>query len=224
MSRTSTTRSSGRSSGASSGTRTRLIAAAVGLAVVGFVVVVAVTSANEQLGVASIDDIAGPVSVTGADLPQLPQEGSDPLNGQGVASPVATALDLDGAEVTIGAPGQAQVLVFLAHWCPVCQQEVPVLVDLIDAGGVPADVELVAVLTGLDPSRPNWPPDVWLEREGFRGTIARDAQGDRLMRAFGLRAYPAWVVIDAEGRIVTRRTGLLPLVGIAQLFDEASRG
>jgi len=204
--------------------RTRPIAVLVGLAVLGFVVLVAVTSANEQLGVPSIDDIAGPVTVEGDDLILLPQEGADPLTGQGVASPVATALDLDGNEVVIGAPGQPQVLVFLAHWCPVCQQEVPVLVDLIRAGGVPDDVELVAVLTGLDPSRPNWPPDAWLAREGFVGTIARDAQGDRLMRAFGLRAYPAWAVIDGEGRIVTRRTGLLPLVGIAQLFDEASRG
>jgi len=204
--------------------RTRLIALLVGVAVLGFVVVVAVTSANEQLGVPSLDDIAGPVTVAGEDLIPLPQEGADPLTGQGVVSPIATALDLDGNEVVIGAPGQAQVLVFLAHWCPVCQQEVPVLVELIRAGGVPDDVELVAVLTGLDPSRPNWPPDVWLDREGFVGTIARDAQGDRLMRAFGLRAYPAWAVIDSEGRIVTRRTGLLPLVGIAQLFDEASRG
>jgi thiol-disulfide isomerase/thioredoxin len=208
----------------SSPTRTRLIAALVGVAVLGFVVVVAVTSANEQLGVPSLEDIAGPVTVEGEDLVLLPQEGSDPLAGQGVASPVATALDLDGGEVVIGAPGQAQVLVFLAHWCPVCQQEVPVLVDLIRAGGVPDDVELVAVLTGLDPSRPNWPPDAWLAQEGYVGTIARDAQGDRLMRAFGLRAYPAWAVIDSEGRIVSRRTGLLPLVGIAQLFDEASRG
>jgi thiol-disulfide isomerase/thioredoxin len=204
--------------------RTRLIAVLVGLAVVGFVVVVAVTSANEQLGVPSLADIAGPVTVAGDDLIPLPQEGADPLTGRGVASPIATALDLDGGEVVIGAPGQAQVLVFLAHWCPVCQQEVPVLVELIRAGGVPDDVELVAVLTGLDPSRPNWPPDAWLAREGFVGTIARDAQGDRLMRAFGLRAYPAWAVIDSEGRIVSRRTGLLPLVGIAQLFDEASRG
>lgn len=204
--------------------RTRLIAALVGVAVLGFVVVVAVTSSNEQLGVPELGDIAGPVSVEGADLPPLPQEGSDPLTGQGVASPVVTALDLDGQEVTIGAPGQAQVLVFLAHWCPVCQQEVPVLVDLIEAGGVPDDVELIAVLTGLDPSRPNWPPDEWLEQEGYSGLIVRDEQGDRMMRAFGLRAYPAWAVIDADGVVQARRTGLLPLVGIAQLFDEAQRG
>jgi cytochrome c biogenesis protein CcmG, thiol:disulfide interchange protein DsbE len=213
-------KSATRSATASAG-RTRLIAVLVGLAVIGFVAVVAITSSNEQLGVPSLEDIAGPVVVEGADLPPLPQEGADPLTGQGVAAPVITALDLDGREVVIGAPGQAQVLVFLAHWCPVCQQEVPVLVDLIRAGGVPDDVELVAVLTGLDPSRPNWPPDVWLEREGYRGTIVRDEPGDRMMRAFGMRAYPAWAVIDADGVVRTRRTGLLPLVGIAQLFEEA---
>jgi cytochrome c biogenesis protein CcmG, thiol:disulfide interchange protein DsbE len=212
------------SSTPSSGGRSRFIAVLVGLAVVGFVAVVAVTSANDELGVPDITDIAGPVTIDGPPLPALPQEGSDPLTGQGVAAPVATVLDLEGNEVTIGAPGQAQVLVFLAHWCPVCQQEVPVLVDLIDAGGVPDGVELIAVLTGLDPSRPNWPPDVWLEREGYTGMIVRDAPGDQLMGAFGMRAYPAWAVIDAQGHIQTRRTGLLPLVGIAQLFDEATRG
>lgn len=211
------------SSTASKG-RTRLIAALVGVAVLGFVAIVAVTSSNEQLGVPELGDIAGPVSVEGADLPPLPQEGADPLTGQGVASPVVTALDLDGQEVVIGAPGRAQVLVFLAHWCPVCQQEVPVLVDLIEAGGVPDDVDLIAVLTGLDPSRPNWPPDAWLEKERYRGIIVRDEPGDRMMRAYGLRAYPAWAVIDADGVVQARRTGLLPLVGIAQLFEEAQRG
>jgi thiol-disulfide isomerase/thioredoxin len=222
MSTTSRTRTA--NSTPSSRGRSRLIPIVIALAVVGFVAVVAVTSANEQLGVPELSDVAGPVTVTGTDLPPLPQEGADPLTGQGVAAPVATALDLDGNEVVIGAPGQAQVLVFLAHWCPVCQQELPVLVELIEAGGVPEDVQLVAVLTGLDPSRPNWPPAAWLEKEGYRGIVARDAEGDRLMAAFGMRAYPAWAVIDAQGQVVARRTGLLPLVGIAQLFEEAGRG
>jgi hypothetical protein len=43
------------------------------------------------------------------------------------------------------------------------------------------------------------------------------------MRAYGLRAYPAWAVIDAEGTVVARRQGLLPAVGVAQLLDLAAR-
>jgi cytochrome c biogenesis protein CcmG, thiol:disulfide interchange protein DsbE len=103
--------------------------------------------------------------------------------------------------VTIGAPGQAQVLVFLAHWCPVCEQELPTLRNVISAGGVPDDVEMVLVTTGLDPGRPNWPPRTWLRDAGLGDVLTvRDDVGDPMMRAFGLRAYPAWAVIDAEGR------------------------
>ncbi len=213
----------GRSTSTASGGSNRLVLILVGVAVVAFVGVVAVLSAGEVSDIPSLEDVAGPVIVEGTPVSvPYPDDGADPALG--LPSPVITALDYDDREVVIGAPGQAQVLVFLAHWCPVCDQELPTLRDVVSAGGVPDSVDLVFVTTGLDPGRPNWPPTRWLADAGLSGvTTVRDDLGDPLMRSFGLRAYPAWAVIDAEGTLVARRQGLLPAVGVAQLLDLAAR-
>jgi len=203
----------------------RIVLALVGIAVLVFVGVVAFLSAGETSDVPSLDDVAGPVSVDGEPIPvPVPDEPGIADPAVGLPSPVITAVDYADQTVTLGAPGRAQVLVFLAHWCPVCDQELPTLRDVVSAGGVPDDVDLVLITTGLDPGRPNWPPKRWLDDAGLGGvTTVRDDVGDPIMRAFGLRAYPAWAVIDAEGTVVARRQGLLPAVGVAQLLDVAAR-
>ena len=203
----------------------RLVLVLVGVAVVAFVGVVAVLSAGETSDVPSLSDVVGPVTVDGDVITvPLPEDAGVPDPAVGLPSPVITALDYADEPFTIGEPGRAQVLVFLAHWCPVCDQELPTLRDIVTADGVPDGVDLVLVTTGLDPGRPNWPPKRWLEDAGL-GTVTtvRDDAGDPMMRAFGLRAYPAWAVIDAEGTVVARRQGLLPAVGVAQLLDVAAR-
>jgi len=218
----STSSKKGRSSGATTGGSNRLVIILVGVAILVFVGVVAVLSVNEVSDIPSLGDVAGPVTVEGTPI-SVAYPDSGPDAAVGLPSPLITALDLDDREVVIGAPGRAQVLVFLAHWCPVCDQELPTLRDVVSAGGVPDDVDLVFITTGLDPGRPNWPPQRWLADAGLSGvTTVRDDVGDPLMRAFGLRAYPAWAVIDAEGTVVARRQGLLPAVGVAQLFDLAA--
>lgn len=201
----------------------RLVLVLVGVAVVAFIGVVAVLSANEGADLPGLADVAAPVAVDG-DPVSIPYPDGGPDAAIGQPSPVVTALDFDDRPVVIGAPGRAQVLVFLAHWCPACAQELPTLRDVVQADGVPDDVELVFVTTGLDPGRPNWPPDTWLRDAGLGDVLTvRDDAGDPMMRAFGLRAYPAWAVIDAEGTLVARRQGVLSAVGVAQLLDTASR-
>ena len=201
-----------------------VVIAVVALAVVAAIGAIAVLSVEEQASVKDLEDIAGPVTVTGDPLPPLGSDGStDPLEGQGVPAPTATALTMAGDEVVVGgAAGTGQVLVMLAHWCPVCQQEVPVLTEYVATNGVPAGVELVAVMTGLDPGRPNWPPDTWLEESGLDATVVRDSAEGTLMRTFGVNAYPAWVVIGPDGTVVGRRTGLLDDASIAALLASAA--
>ena len=220
---TRTSRSTSASSSGRSGGSNRLVLILVGVAVVAFVGVVAVLSAGEGADLPGLSDVAAQVVIEGETIPvPYPEDGPDPAVG--LPSPVITALDYEDQPVTIGEQGQAQVIVFLAHWCPVCGQELPTLRDLVEADGVPYDTELVLVTTGLDPSRPNWPPRTWLSDAGLgEQTTVRDDVGDPLMKAFGLGAYPAWAVVDAEGTLVARRQGLLPAVGVAQLLDLASR-
>jgi cytochrome c biogenesis protein CcmG/thiol:disulfide interchange protein DsbE len=203
----------------------RLVIALVGVAVLAFVGVVAFLSAGETSDVPTLAEVAGPVSVVGETIPvPVPEEPGVADPAVGLPSPVISAVDYADRPVTLGEPGRAQVLVFLAHWCPVCDQELPTLRDVVAAGGVPDSVDLILITTGLDPGRPNWPPKRWLDDAGLgKVTTVRDDVGDPIMRAFGLRAYPAWTVIDAEGTVVARRQGLLPAVGVAQLLDVATR-
>ena len=213
------------SSKQSSGTGTnRLALVLVGVALVAFVGVVAVLSAGEGADLPSLDEYAGTVEVDGAPIPvPYPDEPTAPDAAVGLPAPTVTVQDLDDTPVTVGDTGRAQVLVFLAHWCPVCDQELPTLRDVVDAGGVPDGVDLVLVTTGLDPGRPNWPPQQWLADAGLgEVTTVRDDADDTLMRTFGLRAYPAWAVVGADGTVLARRQGLLNTVAVAQLFDTAA--
>ena len=205
-------------------TPNRLVLVLVGVALVAFVGVVAFLSAGEGADLPSLDEVAGTVTFTGDPIPvPYPDDPATPDPAVGLPAPIVTALDYEDQEVTLGGADRAQVLVFLAHWCPVCAQELPTLRAIVDAAGVPDEVDLVLVTTGLDPGRPNWPPRTWLEDAGLgEVTTVRDGQGDPMMRAFGLRAYPAWAVVGADGTLLARRQGLLSALGVAQLLDTAA--
>ena len=112
----------------------------------------------------------------------------------------------DGTAIT--ADGTAKLLLFLAHWCPHCQAEVPVVQDWVDAGSLPADVELISVSTAIDPGRPNYPPDAWLDREGWTAPVIVDESG-AVADAYGLSAFPFWVFVNADGTVAGRLSGEL---------------
>ena len=199
-------RPSGRGAGALSGSR--VIPILVGVAVVGLAILIGVLSTREAANVVALDDIAGTVSVEGDRLSQFGGSvEADPHLGQ--PGPRVQGADFDGQAVTIGEPGTPTILSFMASWCPACQQELPVLVDWIDRGGLPDDVDLVVISTGLDDRRPNWPPDRWLEREGYDGPVLVDDGAGTVAAVYGLSATPFWVVLDANGDVAMRFAGML---------------
>lgn len=144
-------------------------------------------------------------SVAGEALPQFANESPDPAVGQ--PAPELTGQTLDGEPITIDPDdGTPKAIVFLAHWCPHCQREVPVVQDWLEENGAPEGVELYAVATDIDRNRGNFPPQDWLEREGWQVPTLVD--GDDVARnAYGLRTYPYWVTIDGEGNVVQRWSG-----------------
>ena len=146
------------------------------------------------------------VTATGAPLVLL-GDGSDAALGQ--PAPKLVGARFDGSPLRIEADGRPKVLVFLAHWCPHCQREVPVLADWLDANGVPDDVDVYGVATGTSSDRPNYPPSAWLTREGFTPpTLVDDAEGTAAS-AFGLSAFPFFVALDTDGRVAARASGEL---------------
>lgn len=156
-----------------------------------------------------------PVQVTGAPLPADTDAANDPAVGQ--AAPGLRGASFDGSPVTITNDGKAKLVVFVAHWCPHCQREVPVLVQWLQDGKLPASVSLYVVSTAVDRARPNWPPSTWLRKAGLTAPVlADDAQGSAAS-AYGLSAFPFFTAVDADGKVVARDDGELTPSQLDQL-------
>jgi thiol-disulfide isomerase/thioredoxin len=157
------------------------------------------------------------VTVRGAPLPPIPDGAADPAVGS--PAPTLEGVDPDGqgTQVTFGEP---TLVAFLAHWCPACQAELPELVALAEEGGLDG-LDVVAVLTGTDRTRPNHPPGAWLDREGWTGRVLLDDQGSPAASAFGLTSYPYLLLVDADGNVIARNAGGLGLDGLRQFVSQA---
>ena len=114
------------------------------------------------------------------------------------------------------------MLLFLAHWCPHCQAEVPLVQDWVDGGNLPADVELISISTSIDPNRPNYPPDEWLRTEGWTAPVITDESG-AVADAYGLSAFPYWVFVNADGTVAGRLTGELTTDQLDQIVASLER-
>lgn len=176
-------------------------------------------------GDGSSGDEFGEVTTTGEPLPLYnPEAGGSADEAIGAPAPTLTGVDFDGETVEIADDGRAKIVVFLAHWCPVCQEELPVLSQWVEAGNLPDDVDLVAVSTGVVPGRDNYPPSDWFEAEGYTGQLIRDDNAGTANNAFGLPAFPYWVFIDSEGNVAGRRTGIIDAATLTQLAQALSGG
>jgi len=177
-----------------------LIGAFVVMAGVAVVVALAAGTSDK----AAVSSQTGNVEVAGRGLPPFANGATDAALG--LPAPDLRGAGFDGKGITVTADGTPKLLIFVAHWCPHCQAEVPRVVDWL-AGGAPQDVRFVAVSTGVDANRPNYPPSSWLEREGWTiPTIADDVDGTA-GHAFGLTGYPYFVAVTKDGTVAARASG-----------------
>lgn len=167
------------------------------------IVTVFLTLGDEE---ASADEYGDP-AVSGESLPTLVDPAADPAVGS--PAPELTGADFDGDPVAITDDGSAKIIVFLAHWCPVCQNEVPWATDWLESTELPDGVDFYSVATGIDPRADNYPPSEWLEREGWPAPVIVDDSSNTAAGAFGLNAYPFWVAVNADGTIFGRASGSL---------------
>ncbi|HET7483663.1 MAG TPA: TlpA disulfide reductase family protein [Actinomycetota bacterium] len=151
----------------------------------------------------------GTVSVAGRALPPLPERGADTAVGR--IAPTVSGADFKGDPVAIENDGRAKVVMFLAHWCPHCQAEVPVVQSWLAQNGAPAGVDLYSVSTGVDPSLPNYPPSQWLAREGWSVPVIADNAGDGTADAFGVNGFPFFVFVNSDGTVAARASGEIPI-------------
>jgi cytochrome c biogenesis protein CcmG, thiol:disulfide interchange protein DsbE len=153
---------------------------------------------------------ADPV-ITGSQLPEFQNPNGDPAVG--LPAPEVMGRDFAGQPVRIAHDGRPKAIVFLAHWCPHCQDEVPLIEAWVKAGGLPSGVDLISVATSIDASRPNYPPDAWFQREGWTVPLIVDPTNS-VAGAYGLPAFPYWVFVGADGNVRARTVGEMPIANL----------
>ena len=113
------------------------------------------------------------------------------------------------------------MVVYLAHWCPHCNAEVPELIELNDSGGIPEELTVVGVSTGVDPTAPNYPPSEWLDDKGWPWTAVADDEASTAFVVGGGSGFPYLVILDADGNVIARDSGEKTAEDLKVWIDDA---
>lgn len=145
---------------------------------------------NLTVATVSLTDADGPVMAPGA-APVLPLPEFRLVT---VAGDVYTQETLKG---------QPALLMFWAPWCSVCQRELPILRDFYQTRK-PSQLRVLTI--GFADSRQNVDAYVSAHPDTFPFPTAYDER-NRVATTFGVNATPAFVAVDAQGRIVLTHRG-----------------
>jgi thiol-disulfide isomerase/thioredoxin len=173
-------------------------------------------------GTAAAGQETRPVTITGT--PLAPHGAADPDPAVGARIPTVAGASFDGTPMTISADGRGKLVLFVAHWCPHCQKEVPLLADFMADSPLPADVDLVTVSTSVSAARPNYPPSAWLQREHWEAPVLVDSKDSEAAQAIGLTGQPYFVAVDASGVVRARTSGEITTDQFRQLVGLARSG
>ncbi|HLF61649.1 MAG TPA: TlpA disulfide reductase family protein [Acidimicrobiia bacterium] len=188
-----------------------------GVVGLGLIILLAISIAGEQELDASIG--FGEITMEGDPLPLF----ADPLNDAavGLTAAAVSGSDWKGNQYSITADGRPKLLVLLAHWCPHCQNEVPVIQQWINDGGLPEGVDMYSLTVFTDQLRPNWPPQDWLEAEGWTLPVIMDDEIGTAAAAYGMASTPMYVVLDGDNKVVQRIAGEIGVDGLNALSQLA---
>lgn len=196
-----------------------VLLAIAGVVLLGIIAVLATRGGNDSDKTAAEASETRPVTVSGDALPAFVNPDADAAVG--LQAPVLGGETFDGKKITIGDSGKSTLVVFVAHWCPHCQREVPFLKSYFDLHGLPEGVDVLAVSTSINADRPNYPPSKWLDREGWEIPTMVDADDSGAAAAWGLSAFPYFVALRADGTVAARVTGELEAPQLEALFAAA---
>lgn len=208
----------------------RKIALIVGAVVVGAAAVaIGVSSGRNTSPVGSTTTYPGgvgsseyqPIKVTGSALAPLGNSGNDVAIGS--PAPALRGYDFAGAPVNIipGEAGSPVMLVFLAHWCPHCNREVPRLVQWHDEGLVPENLRVIGITTSSRNGQPNWPPSEWIARFGWPFEVMADSREQDAASAYGVDGFPFMVILDGRGKVALRMSGEREVSEIVSAVESA---
>lgn len=199
--------------------RTPIIVAIVGVVVAALAVALFLGGSDESstgsvpTGPETTDSsIAGdvgenqPVEVVGTALSPFVSVNGD--SAVGVVAPTLNGKSFDGTPVSVTpGDGRAYMVVFLAHWCPHCNAEVPRLIKWKESGSVPEGLEVIGISTSVASDRPNYPPSQWSLATGWPWPVMADSTNLDAATAFGVTGFPFFAVIGEDGTVKVRVSG-----------------
>lgn len=209
----------------------RWIAGGIAIAVVIALVVALVAGGSESESEAISDPTVAsapsgsagenqPVVVEGQALDPLGTTGADV--SVGAPAPALSGFAFDGTPVEVRpGDGQPYMVVFLAHWCPHCNAEVPRLVEWNDQGMVPSSLRVVGVSTAVAADRPNFPPSQWVIDKGWPFAVMADSEEMDAAAAYGVDGFPFFAIVGSDGSVKVRASGEQGLEAIDALVTAA---
>lgn len=203
----------------SSGSKSWIWIGGLVVVLIAALVAIAVTRGDKK-GETAVNDTSPTVE---GGLPRFVQGTTDDAIGKTL--PTISGETLAGEPFTLsGTDGKAKIIAVVAHWCPHCQREVPLIATHLETTPMPDDVELVAVSTAVAKERGNWPPKKWLDAAGWPTPVMADSADSTAAKTYGLTSFPYFVVVDAEGKVVFRTSGEITTDQFDQMVKAAQTG
>ncbi len=126
------------------------------------------------------------------------EENTNPLEiGAKIPPSTLTLLDGETMEVT-NHPGKAQVITFMASWCPCSKQSIPLIKKAFKRYGTGNESKIAFLMIGFQSPENKFRNKVGEWQVPF--PVGYD-DGDRIARMYGIAAPPTTVFIDATGTV-----------------------
>ena len=133
----------------------------------------------------------------------------NPIRAKYTAAPQFEFTSLKGEKVSLtGLEGKVVVLDFWGTWCPPCRESVPELKELTKKYS--AD-KLVVISISSDTDEQKWVK--FIADNKMEWIQYRDSDR-RILSAYNVHSFPTYVVIDKDGSIRERISGLDPSVSL----------
>lgn len=156
-----------------------------------------------------------PVTVSGTALAGAGGSGlidpaTDPAVGKTV--PSLSGSTPSGTPISYAPNGKPTIYLFVAHWCPHCQAELPRIAAWIEQGSaLSSRVAWRTISTAVNSDRDNYPPSAWFTKTKWDEPVMVDSAKGDAATAFGLQSFPYLIFVDSNGVVKQRATGELTL-------------
>ena len=177
--------------------------------------------------VASSRPDSQPITFTGNALVKL-DETLTPDPAVGMDAPLLSGLNFAGEPIVMDpATKGPYMLVFLAHWCPHCNAEVPRLNDWKHSGAVPPGLNVIGVATAVSKTSVNYPPATWFSNKGWEWPVmvdektANDGEAGKAATTYGAPGWPYFVIVGADGKVKLRVSGEVEIPKLQTMITAA---